>query len=127
MSIVFNGDPEVLRGTANHTAACLGELESHLKALMGVQDELYAAVVSRGTGSAIYRTLGEAHHSGTVLAGTLQQIVDELSQTGVSVDAQDLEGAGRVNALLGDDGEVDAGTWVPTSDQLPEPVDTKSW
>lgn len=115
MSITYTGDPARLQSSADNTAACLGELESHLKALTNVQDELHAAVVSSGAGSAIYNSLGNAWQSGKSLAGTLQEIVTELKNTGVQVHSQDLEGAGRINAALGADGGVDAGTWSTSS------------
>ncbi|MEV0032737.1 hypothetical protein [Nocardia sp. NPDC050793] len=115
MTIEYNGDPERLRGSANNTAACLGELESHLKALFMVQDDLHDAVQSKGTGVAIYNSLGDAHSKGKILAGTLQEIIDELNNTGVQVELQDLEGAGRVNAALGNDHAVDAGSWSESS------------
>ncbi|MEV6280161.1 hypothetical protein [Nocardia sp. NPDC051832] len=100
-----------LQNTANNTAACLGELESHLKALSFVQDELRVAVVSQGAGHAIYNALGQAHAAGRPLATVLQHLSDQLKKTGYSVNIEDLEGAAKVNAALGGDGVVDAGGW----------------
>ncbi|NNH73232.1 hypothetical protein HLB23_25810 [Nocardia uniformis] len=131
MTITYTGDPAALQSSANNTAACLGELESHLKALAATQDELHTAVVSQGAGNAIYNTLGNAHVRGLSLAGTLQQIVDGLSDTGVKVDLEDLEGAARVNAAMGDDGVVDGGagasSWTSAGTAVDSKVDTATW
>ncbi|MFE9575215.1 hypothetical protein ACFYO1_02420 [Nocardia sp. NPDC006044] len=131
MSITFTGDAHQMQNSANQTAACCGELESHLKSLSFVQDELHAAVVSQGAGNAIYNTLGNAHTSGLSLAGTLQQIIDALNVAGVQVDAQDMEGAAHVNAVLGADGHVDGGTWANSAAAVSgfdtSKVDVSSW
>jgi hypothetical protein len=101
MAITYTGDPSRLQKGAQDTASCLGELDSQLRALQNVQDELHAAVVSQHTGAAIYTTLGNAWTQGKSLAGTLQQIVDQLQQSGVHVDTQDLEGKAKLDAVQG--------------------------
>jgi WXG100 family type VII secretion target len=120
-------DPEEMYSSANHTAACLGELESHLKALVGTQDELQAAVTG-ATGQAIYNALGNSHEKGRELAAFLQNIVNNMQQAGVKLDGADLDGSAMVNFEMGNDGAVDTG--VGTGDwnnQQQEKVDTSSW
>ncbi|WP_331723063.1 hypothetical protein [Nocardia sp. NBC_00511] len=98
---IYTGDPARLQSSANSTTQCLNELENQLTALSNVQDDLHQAVVSAGTGAAIYNTLGDAWQKGKALAGTLGDIVTQLSQTGVRVDAQDIENASHVNSSVG--------------------------
>ncbi|MFI5715859.1 WXG100 family type VII secretion target [Nocardia sp. NPDC051750] len=120
-------DPEQMYSSANHTAACLGELESHLKALVGTQDELQAAVTG-STGTAIYTALGNSHEKGRELATFLQDIVNNMQQAGVKLDGADLDGAGMVNFEMGNDGVVDTGAGTGTwNNGVQEKVDTSSW
>lgn len=111
----FQVEAAQLNSTVNNTAGCLGELDNHLKALAWVQDELHGAVVSQHTGQAIYQTLGDAHVKGKNLAGTLQRLIDELKNAGATMDASDLDGAGKVLAGQVADGSADASQWVNTS------------
>ncbi|MBF6351338.1 MULTISPECIES: WXG100 family type VII secretion target [Nocardia] len=130
-------DPEQMYSSANHTAACLGELESHLKALVGTQDELQAAVTG-ATGTAIYNALGNSYQRGVELANFLQNIVDNMQNAGVKLDGADLDAQGMINFEMGADGAVDAGVGTGTWDNwtqnddgtrsaVVEQVDTKSW
>ncbi|MFE4459536.1 hypothetical protein ACFROC_19450 [Nocardia tengchongensis] len=111
----FQVEVSQLNSTVNNTAGCLGELDNHLKALAWVQDELHAAVVSQHTGQAIYQTLGDAHQKGKSLGGALQQLIDTLKLAGASMDASDLDSAGKVLAGQVADGGADSSQWVNTS------------
>ena len=120
MSITYTGDPTRLQKGANDTAACLGELESQLRALSNVQDALQSAVQSQHTGQSIYNALGNAWHKGKTLAGTLQNIIDQLQKSGVHVDTQDLSGKAQIDAkqaLIGGDGAT-VGSWAGASGKI---------
>jgi hypothetical protein len=112
MAITYTGDPSRVQTAANNTAACHGELETQLRSLAHHQEWLQAAVQSQHTGTAIYNALGNAWTQGKALSGTLQNITDALSQSGVNVDVQDLEGAAKLNAMHAmAPGAGDVGTW----------------
>lgn len=98
MTITYTGDRSQMQKGANDTATCLGELENQLRALTNVQDLLRAAVKSDHTGHAIDSALGNAWTKGKALAGTLEQIVEQLAQSGVHVETQDLDGKARMLA-----------------------------
>lgn len=120
-------NPEQVQASANNTAACLGELESHLSGMSNAQDEMYAAVKGQ-TGAAIYKSMGEAYSKGKNLAAKLQEIMEALKETGVKVDASDLDASSQVVAkgLNGefDGNSADGGGW--TSNQQSN-IDLKSW
>ncbi|WP_306355961.1 MULTISPECIES: hypothetical protein [unclassified Nocardia] len=128
---MFDAEPEVLTNNATHAAACLGELEGNLKTLASSQDELHTAVVSAGAGQAIYNTLGNAHAAGVKLAGTLQQIIDALTDSGGKIEMADLDAQARVYAAAGADGILDggtaAGTWTVADTAVNSKVDTNTW
>ncbi len=132
--ITFNGDPQKMKTSANNTAACQGELEVRLSALAGVQDELHAAVVSKGAGDAIYNALGNAHTAGKSLSQTLQEIISTLGDFSVKADAQDTD-AGSQIARAGNDGVSGGSTWSGSNAAVSGintsagnfKVDTNSW
>lgn len=113
MTTTYNGEPAVLQETAKNAMACQGELEGYLRSWMGLRDEFASAVKGSQTGLAIQTTMDNAHTSGRKLAETLQQIIDTLKDTGVRIDATDLESAARVQQAvsLGTDSKVDTASW----------------
>jgi len=116
-------NPANVKSCQQNATACLGELESHLNGMSGAQDELYAAVKGQ-TGNAIYQAMGRAYESGKSLAGTLQQICDEMGITSANLDSFDLEGASRIHAEAGADGEAATGA---ADGAVASKVDTRSW
>ncbi|KAA8881914.1 hypothetical protein F3087_40320 [Nocardia colli] len=124
-NITFTGDPHVMQASANSTAACHAELEGHLRALTGVQDGMQVALVSPGAGQAVNTALGNAYVAGKALSGSLQEIIDTLSQFGVTVDVQDTDAASRVHAAAGSAGILgDTGSVAPSGTPA---IDTSSW
>ncbi|MFB8005975.1 hypothetical protein [Nocardia sp. NPDC056000] len=110
---IYTGEPEKLHQVGVSTEGCHLELEGYLSALTNVQDELHAAVVSKGAGSAIYVALGDAHQKGKSLSSTLNEIVTELRSTGVKIESSDLDGASMMNsAAVAHDG---GGGWSGSS------------
>ncbi|MFQ6331539.1 hypothetical protein ACLMAL_36205 [Nocardia sp. CWNU-33] len=107
----YTGDPQELINKANSTADVHGSLEKHLGLLAFTQDELYTAIVSAGAGKAVYNVLGEAHRKGKALSATLASIIQQLKKQGVEVDASDLEGAAKMQRLMGGDGIDQGGAW----------------
>ncbi|APE36905.1 hypothetical protein BOX37_26565 [Nocardia mangyaensis] len=89
--------------------ALQGNHEGYLKALLGVQDELAAAIVSPGAGAAVREAMTNAHSKGADLAVKLQEIITTLQDTGIKIDVSDMEGAAQVRnaASLGTNGVVD--------------------
>ncbi|WP_280265227.1 hypothetical protein [Nocardia wallacei] len=135
---MYIGEPDELRGSAKTTGDRLDVLEGLLKNLTGVQDELRAAVVSKGAGDAIYNTVGNAHERGKSLAGTLAKIISDLNQAGVKVESDDLAGAQQIlkaEALeaqpgyqAGEDWTGGRGSWSDGAmSQTNTKVDTNSW
>ncbi|WP_330257071.1 hypothetical protein OG874_22380 [Nocardia sp. NBC_00565] len=102
-------DPTKLKTGAANTSACLGELESNLNGLSSAADELYVAV-SGATGTAINNALSEAFAAGKSLGATLQEIIDALTETGVKIDAHDLDSAAEVVAASGGENFVPSGS-----------------
>ncbi|MEV6427521.1 hypothetical protein [Nocardia sp. NPDC051463] len=116
--------PAKVQTAANNSTSCLGELESHLNGLSSAQDELEVAV--RGmTGTAIRETLTSAYQSGKSLAATLQEIVDALADSGVQIDAHDVNAAAEYKQF-GADGSVSEGDGMIGA-QAASKVDIKSW
>lgn len=115
--MAFEGDHDKIQSAANNTAGCLGELENHLTALSNVQDELQIAVQG-AAGRAMYDSLSETYMKGKSLAGTLNDIIDMMKKTGISIQASDLEGVGKVLAAAGGDGSVDAGSWSSDASKI---------
>lgn len=113
MTTTYNGDPKVLSETAKNAMACQGELEGYLRSWMGLRDEFASAVTGSETGKAIQVTMDNAHTAGSKLAQTLQEIIDTLKDTGVKIDATDLESAAKVQQALalGMDSKVDTNSW----------------
>ncbi len=89
--------------------ALQGNHEGYLKALLGVQDELAAAIVSEGAGTAVREAMTNAHQKGHDLAVKLQEIIQTLQDTGIRIDVSDMDAAAQVrNATsLGTNGVVD--------------------
>jgi hypothetical protein len=112
-----NVDPAKLQVGATNTAASLGELESHLSGLSNAQDEL-AVAVRGATGTAANQALINAYTAGKSLGGTLQEIIDALTDAGVKIDASDLDAAGQVHAKAGADGHFDAGSGVAAASKV---------
>ncbi|WP_062988208.1 hypothetical protein [Nocardia anaemiae] len=92
----LNADPEVLIPTAKTGLGLQGNHEGYMKALLAVQNELQAAVKSPGGGVAIQQAMQNAWEKGNNLAQKLQDILNELLNTGVKVDASDMEAAAHV-------------------------------
>ncbi|GAB2693877.1 hypothetical protein [Nocardia thraciensis] len=128
---MYVGEPDELKGSAQQTSDRLDELERQLKSLVGVQDELRAAVVSKGAGDAIYTTVGNAHERGKALAGTLSKIITDLNQAGVKVEADDLQGAQQIlrSEAAGENWTGGQGSWSDgqMQDAAKFKVDTSSW
>ncbi|NKY87247.1 hypothetical protein [Nocardia veterana] len=132
--ITFNGDPHKMQTTANNTHGCHVELEARLSALANLQDELHAAVVSQGAGSAIYNALGNAHTKGKALSSTLQEIVTTLSDFGVNAQVTDDDIRNQINRAAAEGGLSD-GTWSGSEAALKGidtnagnfKVDTSTW
>lgn len=127
---MFDAEPELLNATATRAAGCLGQLEGNLKTLSSVQDELHAAVVSKGAGNAIYNTLGNAYQSGVKLGGSLQGISEALSESGAVIQATDDEVQASIIAA-GADGVLDVGevggSWGSAATPESAKVDTNTW
>ncbi|MBF6177879.1 Uncharacterised protein [Nocardia otitidiscaviarum] len=107
--MALNADPDVLIPAARNAMALQGNHEGYLKALLGVQDELAAAIVSPGAGAAVREAMTNAHTKGHDLAVKLQEIIQTLQDTGIRIDASDMDAAAQVrNATsLGTNGAVD--------------------
>ncbi|MEV6139379.1 hypothetical protein AB0L63_25675 [Nocardia sp. NPDC051990] len=113
MTTTYTGDPKVLNQTAVNAMACQGELEGYLRSWMSLRDEFASAVHGSQTGTQIQNTMDTAHTAGVKLARTLQEIIDTLKDTGVHIDATDLENAARMARAveLGTNNTVDTGSW----------------
>jgi uncharacterized protein YukE len=113
VTTTYTGDPQVLQHTAKDAMACQGELEGYLRSWMSLRDEFASAVHGSQTGTAIQTTMDHAHTAGVKLAQTLQEIIDTLKDTGVKIDATDLENAAHMQRAieLGTNNTVDTGSW----------------
>ncbi|WP_280241696.1 hypothetical protein [Nocardia abscessus] len=92
----LNAVPDQLIPSAKTAMGLQGNHEGYLKALLGVQDELQAAVKSPGAGNQIVAAMTDAHQAGADLGRQLQEIIQTLLDTGIAVDVQDMENAARV-------------------------------
>ncbi|MEV4128500.1 hypothetical protein [Nocardia sp. NPDC049707] len=113
MATTYTGDPKVLNQTAVNAMACQGELEGYLRSWMSLRDEFASAVHGSQTGTQIQNTMDHAHTAGVKLAQTLQEIIDTLKDTGVRIDAADLQNAATMARAveLGTNSTVDTGSW----------------
>ncbi len=113
MATTYTGDPQALSDTAKNAMACQGELEGFLSSWMGLRDEFARAVHGSQTGTQIQNTMDHAHTAGAKLSQTLQEIIDTLKDTGVKIDATDLENAARMQRALslGTNSTVDTNSW----------------
>ncbi|WP_327100841.1 hypothetical protein OIE68_19830 [Nocardia vinacea] len=103
-------DPEKLKTGAANSDACLRELEKNLSGMWSAQDELAAAVPpTSATGRAAQTALSNAYNAGKSLGGTLQEIIDALTDAHVKIDASDLDAASQVSHSGNADGLVTAG------------------
>jgi len=105
----YHGDHAVLKKTAQDAMGVHGELEGYLSSWMGVRDEFAVAVQSAGTGRAIQDTMDSAYRSGVELARVLQDIIDTLKSTDVTIETADLDAASKVHqaVALGTNNVVD--------------------
>lgn len=92
----LNAVPDQIIPTAKTGLGLQGNHEGYLKALIGVQDELQAAVDSPGAGKQIVVAMTDAHKEGADLGRQFQEILQMLLDTGVKVDVTDMENAARV-------------------------------
>lgn len=118
MSGEMNADPQVLIPTAKTALGLQGNHEGYLKSLLGVKDELEAAVRSKGGGGAIQTTMMDSWEKGSSLGRSLQEILDTLLDTANKVDAADMDAyqqlirnlSGSENAVsMGSDGQFGVG------------------
>lgn len=96
MSGELNADPQVLVPTAKTALGLQGNHEGYLKSLLGVKDELQAAVQSPGGGQAIQTTMMDSWEKGRSLGQSLQAILNTLLDTGHKVDATDMDNYQRL-------------------------------
>ncbi|NKY59831.1 hypothetical protein [Nocardia flavorosea] len=96
MATAYFGDPADVIAAATEGYGLHGELEGYLSSWMGLKDDYQAAVNGNETGKQIQLTMQAAYDSGKRLAGTMQQILDTLKETGVKVDGMDLEMAAQI-------------------------------
>ncbi|RDI54535.1 hypothetical protein [Nocardia mexicana] len=115
MASPMEADPQVLIPTTKKGIGLQGNHEGYLKALMGVKDELEAAVKSPGAGQAIQSTMQNAWTKGNALAVSLQGLLDIMMDTANKIDSKDMdnflqlmrtEGAETGAAALGADGRA---------------------
>ncbi|MGK8520047.1 hypothetical protein ACRS6B_00060 [Nocardia asteroides] len=89
-------EPDQLIPSAKTAMGLQGNHEGYLKALIGVQNELEAAVRSPGGGNQIQAAMAEAHQAGAELGRQLEDIIQTLLETGIAVDVKDMENAAQV-------------------------------
>lgn len=113
MTTTYTGDPKVLNQTAVNAMACQGELEGYLRSWMSLRDEFASAIKGSATGTQVQNTMDQAHTAGANLARTLQDIIDTLKDTGVKIDATDLQNQSHLQRAveLGTNSKVDTGSW----------------
>jgi len=121
MPVPYKGTPTELIQTAKNAMVNQGELEGYLRSWMSLRDDFAAFVKDSHTAASIQTTMDSAHTSGKKLAQTLQDILELLRDTGVKIDATDLENKARVDrssvtglsgVQTGTNSSVDTASWA---------------
>lgn len=105
----LHAEVDVIASTGKAAMALQGTHEGYLASMLGVQDELQAAVKSPAGGMAIQQTMTGAYEAGKALSVSLQEIITVLQESGVKIDVSDMDAAAQLNnaTALGGSGKVD--------------------
>lgn len=101
MPQAMDADPDVLVPAGKKGMALQGNHEGYLKALLGLQNEMEAAVKSPGGGQAIQQALTQSWDKGNKLANSLQEILTTLLDTAHKIGATDLDNYQQVLRAAG--------------------------
>ncbi|WP_228002902.1 WXG100 family type VII secretion target [Nocardia australiensis] len=99
----LNADSANLKSVSGSMADNHGTLEYQLASLASMSDELKAALEGQA-GMAAQSVFADAHARGKKLNVTLNHLIELLTQAGVKIDADDLDGKQRLLRLAGTDG-----------------------